>query len=437
MVANSPHHEQASAIMKLMADSPLLRFPKSFLWGAATSAHQVEGGLRNNWTEWERVHASRLARGAAKAFDTPSVHWYRIKHEAVSPENYISGRGIDHYHRYEKDFDIAQDLRLNTYRFSIEWSRIEPKRGEFDMVALEHYRKMIQSLRRRGIEPMVTLWHFALPLWVEEQMGFQNPKTISDFGKYVRRVVEYLGEDVDWWCTINEPEVFATMSYWIGLWPPQQRNMFTAIGAYASILPRAHIKAYKIIKELYPQAKVGISKNMIWYTSQGKFVTPAIARLWNWFGNYYFLDQIKKHQDYIGLNYYFKYNLRGLKWDIDQQNPSDMGWGLHPEGMYALLKAMGHRYTQPLIITECGLADAQDESRAWYIKEVLRNVHRAMTEGVDVRGFVYWSLLDNFEWDKGYWPKFGLVEVDRTTMKRTVRPSAREYAKIIQAGGLD
>jgi beta-glucosidase len=421
-----------------MATKPLLRFPKDFLWGAATSAHQVEGNQANNWTEWEKKNADKLARGSKKAFDTPAVHWYRIKDQAMDPQNYLSGPGVDHFNRFEQDFDIAKSLNHNAHRFSLEWSRIEPERGHFDEAAIKHYHQVLTALIRRGIEPMVTLWHFSLPNWVEERGGFTNPMVISDFERYVARMVQEFGADVKYWCTINEPEVFSSFSYWLGYWPPRGRNPATAFAAYTSLLPRAHIRAYKVIKRHSPHAKVGISKNMMWYAADGKILAPFAASLWNWFGNYYFLDQIKNYQDYVGLNYYFKYVFRGLTWRISEQNPSDMGWGLHPDGLQQLLKMIGKRYKHtPIIITECGLADSQDESRAWYIKELLRNVHSAMQAGVDVRGFMYWALLDNFEWDKGYWPKFGLVEVDRRTMKRTARPSARVYAEIIKAGGLD
>lgn len=421
-----------------MSKKPLLQFPKDFMWGAASSSHQVEGNQDNNWTEWEKHHANALSRGSKKAFDTPAVHWYRIKDQAMDPHNYISARGVDHFKRYESDFDIARSLNHNAHRFSLEWSRIQPGPGVFDEKMIEHYRNVITALHRRGIEPILTLWHFSLPKWVQAQGGFTNPATIADFERYASRMAQEFGSDIKYWCTINEPEVFTSFSYWLGFWPPGQKNIGKAFVAYTSILPRAHISAYRAIKKYSPNARVGISKNMMWYSAEGRFLTPAVAFFWNWFGNYYFLDQIKKYQDYIGLNYYFKYVLKGLKWSISEQNPSDMGWGLHPEGMYELLRLIGKRYPRtPVLITECGLADAQDESRAWYIKEILRSIHRAMKEGVDVEGFLYWALLDNFEWDKGYWPKFGLVEVDRKTMKRTIRPSAKIYADIIKAGGLD
>lgn len=422
----------------MSAKKPFLQFPKDFLWGAATSSHQVEGHQNNNWTDWERAHAAELARGSKKAFDTPAVHWYRVKAEAMAIENYISGRGVDHFNRYEQDFDIARNLHHNAHRFSLEWSRIEPERGVFDLRAIDHYRRVIAALHRRGIEPLVTLWHFSLPKWVEARGGFTNPATIADFERYAERMAQEFGHDVHYWCTINEPEVFASFSYWLGCWPPQKKSARAALRAYTSILPRAHIRAYKAIKKHFPKAQVSISKNMMWYTADGRLLAQPLAKLQNWFGNYYFLDQIKSYQDYIGLNYYFKFSLHGMHWRISEQNPSDMGWGLHPEGLDVLLRMLGQRYTtKPIIITECGLADGQDESRAWYIKELLRSIHAAMRAGVDVRGFMYWALLDNFEWDKGYWPKFGLVSVDRKTMRRTVRASAKVYADIIKSGGLD
>ncbi|MBP9826965.1 glycoside hydrolase family 1 protein [Candidatus Saccharibacteria bacterium] len=420
-----------------MQDGPTFRFPKKFLWGAATSSHQVEGGTENNWTVWEKEHALFLARGSKKAYDTPAVHWYRMQDAAIDPNNYISGRAVDHFHKYEQDFDIAKRLNHNAHRLSIEWSRIEPKRGEYNKAALDHYRRVIRALRKRGIEPMVTLFHFTLPTWVEAQNGFLNAQTVKDFVNYATVVVDALGDEVEYWCTINEPEVFVSFSYFFGFWPPQKKNLPASIYAYTRILPQAHIKVYKMIKKRYPEAKVGASKNYTWFVPARWGLAYLMAKFWRWWVNYNFLDQICRYQDFVGINYYFKNNVRTFKAAMDEQNPSDMGWGLHPEGIYVAITDLSKRFRKPIIITECGLADSQDESRAWYIKEILRNVHRAMTEGADVRGFFYWALLDNFEWDKGYWPNFGLVKVNRTTMKRTLRPSAKVYAQIIKDGGLD
>jgi len=421
-----------------MTKDPALKFPKDFLWGAATSSHQVEGGQNNNWTRWEMKQASRLARGSSKAFDTPAVHWYRIKDKALDPNNYISGRAVDHFNRYEEDFSIAKSLHHNAHRFSLEWSRIEPERGEFDTQAIKHYREVIQALRKRGIEPLVTLWHFTLPHWVQEQGGFTNPRTAMDFARYADRMAREFGSEVTYWCTMNEPELLASFSYWLGYWPPQKKSFFAGLSAYTSILPQAHIMAYRKIKRRNPDAQVGISKNMMWYYADGRIISPLAAKLWNWFGNFYFLDLTRGHQDYIGINYYIKYQFRGWKWHISEQNPSDMGWGLHPEGLKVLIGKTARRFPKkPIIITEVGLADSQDESRAWYIKELLRNIHQAIADGANVQGFMYWALLDNFEWDKGFWPEFGLVSVDRKTMRRTIRPSAFVYADIIKRGGLD
>lgn len=416
---------------------PHFAFPKSFFWGSATSSHQVEGGQDNNWTTWEKEHAGELSRGSQKAFDTPSVHWYRMKDQALDPANYISGQAVDHYNRFREDFDIAQSLNHTMHRFSLEWSRIEPQPGQYDEAALAHYREVIRALHSRNIEPMVTLFHFSLPKWVEARGGWTSAETLKSWRNYVAKVVDALGDDVTYWCTVNEPEVFSTFSYALGFWPPQQRSFLKAARSYASLLPRAHIDAYRIIKRHNPKAQVGAAKNNMWYQATGRFVSPILERLAVWWGNHVFLDKIKKYQDFIGINYYFKYNLKGFGGEIDQQNPSEIGWGLHPEGLAVVLQDLHKRYAKPVIVTECGLADSTDELRTWYLKEILRAVHRAMEAGVQVQGFLYWSLLDNFEWDKGFWPQFGLVAVNRNTQKRTIRPSAREYAKIIAANGLD
>ena len=423
--------------MNARSPKPKYAFPNDFLWGTALSAHQVEGDQNNNWTDWEKEHASELARGARKAFDNPSVHWYRIKDEAIDPANYISGRAADHYRHFEADFALAKKLNHTAHRFSIEWSRVEPRRGDYNDAAIEHYRKVLVALRAKGIEPIVTLHHFTLPHWVQEQGGFSSARTIADFARFAGKMASEYNEHVRWWCTVNEPELFSSFSYYFGLWPPQDKSIFKASYAYYSVFVRAHKAAYRAIKHVNPRAMVGAAKNNSHYVAKDKLIAPFVKRFADWWGNHAFYDRVRHECDFLGINYYFRFNFKGFRAEMDQQNPSDLGWGLHADGLYATLMDLHHRYRLPIMVTEAGVADSQDEVRAWYIKELLRNIHRAMQAGVDVRGFMYWALLDNFEWDKGFWPKFGLIEVDRKTMKRTIRPSALEYAKIIKAGGLD
>lgn len=412
----------------------ILTFPKGFLWGAATSAHQVEGGLHNNWTVWEKKNAERLAAGSQKAYDMPSIHWLAIKKEAQNPQNYISGLACDHYHRYVEDLDIAKNLGHNVHRFSIEWSRVEPRRGEFDLDEIEHYRKVILALKKRGIEPFVTLFHWTTPVWVSEQGNWYSNKTPKDFLNYIEFVVENLGDLVKFWTTFNEPEVFCQMSYHRGYWPPEGKSFIRAF-FIAKKMIKTHNRAYQLIKSISPKAQVGATIHNVYIGSEYKWIDKTVAKVAMFFVNDFFIDGIRRHQDFIGVNYYFHMVIEGLKVKYSTTDPTDMGWGMYPKGIYHVLRRLRH-FNKPIYVTECGVADRDDVYRGWYIREVLRWTHKAIESGVDVRGFMYWSLLDNFEWDKGFWPRFGLVEIDYKTQKRTIRPSAREYAKMIRLNGL-
>lgn len=379
-----------------------LKFPEGFLWGAATSAYQVEGGINN--CDWAKV--------------------------------YPAGIACDHYNRYEEDFDIAKSLGHNAHRFSIEWSRIEPEEGKFDEKEIEHYRNVIKALRARGMEPFVTLWHWTLPYWVAKMGGWEKRKTIKYFERYVEKIIEELGNDVKFWITLNEPEIYSGNSYLKGIWTPQKKNFISYFLVTCNLI-KAHRKAYEIIKKINPAAQAGIAKNNIYFEAyQNKFVNRLLKKIIDWWWNFYFLNQIKNEQDFIGLNHYFHNRInRGFNKN-ENKKISDMGWELYPEAIYYVLKDL-RKYNKPIYITENGLADAADKNREWFIKESLKNIHKAIQEGVDVRGYLYWSLLDNFEWDKGFWPRFGLVEIDYKTMERKIRPSAREYKKIVAKNAIE
>ncbi|MDP2668403.1 MAG: glycoside hydrolase family 1 protein [bacterium] len=388
-----------------------LGFPKGFLWGAATSSHQVEGNNHNDWTEWELKNAERLSKESGGKYP---------------PENFISGRACDHYNRFREDFDIAKSLNHNAHRFSIEWSRIEPEEGKWDEKEIEHYREVISALRERGIEPFVTLWHWTLPLWVAKQGGWENKKTVEDFTKYSERMAKEFG-DIKYWITINESKIYSINTHLRGKWPPQKRTLPGALKTYRNIL-LAHKRVYSKIHRA--GVNVGIAKNNSYFEG---WASPLVNYLWNdWF-----LKRIKNHQDFIGLNYYFHNRIRGFKFNQNENKKiSDFGWEIYPEGIYYVLKDL-KKYNKPIYITENGLADAKDIYRADFIKEHLRWTHKAISEGVDVRGYLHWSLLDNFEWHQGFWPRFGLVEMDYKTMERRIRQSATVYAKIAKENLLE
>lgn len=412
------------------------RFPKDFYWGSATSAHQVEGNNINDWTEWEKQNAKRLAAEAEKKFSHLN-NWEQIKTQAQNPQNYISGSACNHYNLYETDFDLIKSLNHNAYRFSIEWSRVEPKEGYWDNEQIAHYRAFIKALLDREIEPFVTLWHWSLPLWLRDKGGVRSKGFADYFVRYALKMVEEFGQVVKFWITLNEPEIYCSMSFLKGEWPPQKKNPIVYLLALQSLVA-AHQKAYKLIKDFYPNANVGIAKNNIYFEATKSTFTGLLKKVLDWWWNFYFLNRIKNHQDFIGLNYYFYHKIQSSFFkskaqlqDINKK-VSDMGWEIYPQGIFYLLKDL-KRFDKPIYITESGLADAKDEKRSWFIFETLKNVNKALEEGVDVKGYFYWSLMDNFEWDKGFWPRFGLLEVDYKTMERKIRKSAYDYTKIIKS----
>ena len=410
-----------------------MQFPKDFYWGAATSSHQVEGNNYNDWSGWEKENAERLAKESEKKFGHLS-NWSDIKEQAQNPQNYISGRACDHYNRYEEDFNIAKSLGHNAHRFSIEWSRIEPEEGKWDEKEIEHYRQVIRALRLRGLEPFVTLWHWTIPLWLRDKGGVKSKYFPKYFSKYVEQIVKEL-PDVKIWITLNEPEIYSINSYLKGTWPPQKKCPFSYFRVFMNLI-WAHRKAYRIIKRNAPNAQVGVVKNNIYFEAyQNKPVNYFFKKCADFWWNYIFLNKTWLYSDFIGLNYYFHNRIDYGFNKNENKKISDMGWELYPEGIYYMLKDL-KRYGKSIYIMENGLADAQDVNREWFIKESLRYIHKAIQEGIDVHGYFYWSLLDNFEWDKGFWPRFGLVEVNYKTMERKIRQSAYKYAKIIKENSL-
>ena len=381
-----------------------LKFPEGFLWGSATSSYQVEGGIENN--DWAQAARERKVSSA--------------------------GRATDHYHLYEQDFDLAKSLGQNAHRFSIEWARVEPEEGKFSQEAIEHYRKVLEALQARGLEPFATLWHFTSPIWFTEKGGFENKKAPEFFSRYCGYVVSQLGDKARFWITINEPNIYTDQGYRQGNWPPFKKNILKYIKVIKT-LARAYLMSYNIIKTLNPKMQVGIAKNnMDFDSSKFNLIGRGVQIFRNKFWNHYFLKKIEAHQDFIGLNYYFHKHF-GYKF-YEQKN--DLNWPIFPPGIYHVLKEL-MKYKKPIYITENGLADAKDEKRGKFIKEHLRWVWQAIQEGVDVRGYLYWSLLDNFEWAHGFGPRFGLIEVNYETLERRIRPSAWEYAKICKSNQLE
>jgi len=391
-------------------------FPKNFYFGAATSAHQVEGGNHNDWTEWEQATA-KLKVKSAKLKVWPG---FILKNypNPLQEENYISGKACDHYNRFREDFDIAKSLGHNAHRFSMEWSRIEPEEGRFNEKEIEHYREVIEALRKRDMEPFVTLWHWTLPLWVAKQGGWNATKTADDFVSFAKRMGMEFQDDIKYWITFNEPGSWAAHAYLLGMFPPQRHSIASTVRVYFNFI-RAQRALYRSLKRINPLFEIGVAESMEWYR-------PAWFRLFvNYLRNFFFLNRIKDSLDFIGVNYYRSISL-------GNGDPiTDLGWGIFPKGIFYLLKESA-RFGKPIFVTENGLADAKDEKRGEFISDHIFWMKKAIAEGCDVRGYFHWSLLDNFEWNSGFWPRFGLVEVDYRTMERKVRESAKIYTKIIQ-----
>lgn len=388
-------------------------FPEKFLWGTATSSHQVEGNNENDWTEWEK-QTGHIKDGS------------------------LSGRACNSYELYREDIKLVKELNNNAYRFSLEWSRIEPQEGEFDNQALEHYKNIVKECRDNNIEPIVTLYHWTQPLWFRDEGGWLNKNSAIFFRRYTQRVVKALGGEVTFWCTLNEPLIYAYNSYLKGKWPPQKRSYFK----YKKVLKnlaQAHQFAYHIIHDLYSQAQVSVAKNNQFFEPYVNTFFNRLAVSWlRKFWNHKFLQKIKNELDYIGLNYYF-HNLifffwRGYLLMNANKKVNDLGWEIYPAGIYEVLKEL-KKYRLPIYILENGLADKTDVQRADFIKEHLRYIHKAIKAGVDVRGYCHWSLVDNFEWAEGFEPKFGLYKFNSRTFERKAKPSAKVYAEIAENNG--
>lgn len=385
----------------------ILKFPEGFLWGCATSAYQVEGG--NNFSDW----------GDA------------------------AGDACDQYNRYETDFDLAKSLNQNAHRLSIEWSRIEPKDGQFDQSAIDHYKSVLKALKDRGFTVMLTLWHFTLPKWVTDAGGWENSQTPNLFERFVKKIVPEIGEYVDLWVTINEPGVYMYETYIQRVWPNAKKSFFGQIKTYLN-LASAHRRAYKYLHSIYPAGKpVGIANNVMSFSAFHKhsIVEQFAVYINDLFTNHLFYFLTRKTHDFLGINYYFhaRFRHRGLLPESVYETPishevSDLGWEIYPEGIYDALTDLSDDI--PIYITECGIASTNDDRRNRFLITYLSEVARAIKSGCNVRGFFYWSLLDNFEWHRGFDPRFGLIEVDYATQKRIPRPSAKVYAEIIKNNGI-
>lgn len=397
---------------------------RDFFWGAATASYQVEGGIDNcDWAE------------AARQGRVPNC-----------------GLACDHANRYEEDFDIAVELGHTAHRFSLEWARIEPEEGEFDEEVIEHYKSVVAALKQRNLLPIMTLWHFTLPQWFAESGGFERDDAPELFARYAGYVAQKLGAEVEHITTMNEPNVFGSNGWLRGSWPPFKRFSLTDLvsitnsgndfedkaqkgirniflyGKVMRNLAKAHTQAYDAIKRTAPHVQVSLVKHVIVFDSNRNPLHRIKAAIANYIWTTVFMNRTKKHMDIVGLNYYF-YTKFG---DHSEWKKTDMDWNFAPERIYDALVRLS-KFGVPVFVSEAGLADHDDSDRAEYITKQVEATMRAVKDGIDVRGHLYWSLMDNYEWALGFEKQFGLVKIHyNDNLKREIRPSAWVYKELIE-----
>jgi beta-glucosidase len=385
-----------------------MRFPDGFWWGAATAAHQIEGNNTNS-------------------------DWWRAEQGGLLPHK--SERACDSWERWREDIDLLKAMHLNAYRLSVEWARIEPEPGRFDQHALDNYRRQLEALKQAGIEPMVTLHHFTSPQWLADRGGWANLAVIDRFVSYTQHVARQTSDLVQWWITINEPSILGLKAYLEGSWPPHRPRDLPGYSRLLRNAARAHVKSRQALKLERPDAQVSMAF-AIWPCEPLRAWSPldqAIARIGDWLWQGRIILRSLRALDWIGVNYYSR-TLVGWPWPKGgprTPNPrTDFNWEIYPTGLHDVLTRVG-RFGKPVVITENGIADVDDDQRADYIVAHLRQAHRAISDGVDLRGYMHWTLLDNFEWAEGYEQHFGLA-----TRDRQLRPSAQLYGAIARANAL-
>ena len=408
-----------------------IEFPADFVFGSATAAHQVEGNnVHNDW--W--------------------VHEQATGTNAIEP----SGLACDHYRRFADDFRLIQSLGQPAHRLSIEWSRIEPEEGQIQRAEIDHYRAVLETLRGLEIEPWVTLHHFTSPVWFSRRGGFTRLENLPFFQRFAELVAKEYGDLVQRWCSINEPTVVAEMGYRFGYFPPRLTdaalsadvlcNLFRAHAAVAAAL-RQHARltpfvgitlAVQAVEPYRPEsaadrelaARRDAETNGVSFETlrTGLFSYPGRPPVE--------ISGLKTASDFVGIQYYSR-----MLYDAETGGPglpdanrqlSQMAWEVYPEGLGPLLQRAAATGL-PVYVTENGMACDDDRQRVRYIADHLAVVDQVRRAGADMRGYFYWSSMDNFEWNFGYGPKFGLIAIDRSTLTRAPRPSAYFFGEIARA----
>ncbi|MGH9441756.1 MAG: glycoside hydrolase family 1 protein, partial [Thermoanaerobaculia bacterium] len=409
---------------------------RPFLWGAATSSYQVEGGPDSDWARWERD--GKL----------------RARHERC-------GEASGHGRLWESDYALLASLGVNAYRFSIEWSRVEPVRGRFSLAALEECRRRVDRLIELGIEPVLTLFHYTHPSWFGE-FGWETRAGVERFLEFVKAVADAVGDRVSTFTILNEPVVFILGGYLDGRIPPGLRDFASASRAMENLL-RAHAEAAAILREKSPGARFGIAHNMMDFAPgrRASWADRRLASAADRFYNRAYLEaavtgrldmripmigrirasipELPSATDFIGVNYYSRLHLQfpgrsGWKGeffyrDAGGRGLTDTGWEVHPEGLVSCLRTAAET-DLPVLVTENGIATRDDRLRCDFLREHVALLSQARDSGLPLAGYFYWSLLDNFEWLEGFSPRFGLIDVDYATFARRRRPSAALFAEL-------
>jgi beta-glucosidase len=407
-----------------------LEFPQNFHWGAAQSAYQTEGhNFNNDWFVFEQEKG-------------------RIRN------NDVCGEACDHYNRFDQDFKLLSSLNQKAHRTGIEWSRIVPEENVVNEEEIEHYHKVFESLRKHKLEAFVTLHHFTIPIWFERKGGFLKSKNLRFFEEYCEIISKNFPE-IKYWNPINEPGVIPLMSYFYGQFPPGKKSILAYIKVYQNMM-KAHGLAYRRLKKHNPDSQVGIVKSFPYFYQKynGNYWQRKVISILDYSYNQVVIDSVlegkvpfhpfshkkwlKDTADYFGVNYYsavyFEFKF-GLPVSMDTKNSDDkeitqLGYGIYPQGLYENIMRVKEIYNGPIYISENGIGTLDDELRQRFILRHLFEVHRAITDGVDIRGYFYWSSMDNWEWAEGFEPRFGLIGIDYKTKERQVRESAKLFGEI-------
>jgi beta-glucosidase len=416
-------------------------FPSNFLWGSSTAAHQVEGrNLNSDWWEWEQ-RGGKIKNGDSSLL---ACDWW--------------GR------RYRQDFERARQLGQNALRLSVEWSRLEPHEGEWNKEAVRVYRDMLTTLRELGLTPLVTLHHFTNPRWLAAQGGWANPAVVRQFAGFATRVVAEIGDLCNFWITLNEPNTYSCLSYAGALWPPQQKNIRSALRVL-KLMVDAHAAAYHAIKQIQPDSQIGVAHHFRMFFPRrpnspfDRFAARMRDHVFNRLALYAIeegrlpfplgtgqaLPEARGTQDFIGVNYYYSekttfdlahadqlFGRTALSpWAHKWQSTFAGAADIDPGGLELLLGQLARNH-KPVYVTENGIFEAEAECQSNYLVAHVKAVRRALQAGVPVKGYFWWTLVDNFEWTEGYSPRFGLYHLDHATQRRAARPVAAVYARLIE-----